>query len=130
ERLALAEARSAEPGRTRDLRVELDHLPVEPLAELGRDRRLPRAHEPDQRQVAPERIQRHAMRSTYERWAATKSSTLSPPNLSSASTASSPATAASATTASASTAATSDRSTSAVASSPVARSTDPSGFIS
>src|SRR4029077_11929816 len=112
-----------------DLPVDVDDPPTEPGLQSAGHRRLPRAHEPDERQVAMERVQCHSMRSQYARCAATKSPIASPPHFSFAATASSPATAASPTTASASTAATSERSTSAVASSPVARSTEASGFI-
>src|SRR5581483_4466960 len=87
--------------------------------------RLPRAHEPDERDVLLQLI-----RSAYARQDPTKSTSASPPNFSRAARASSHATAASATTASASTADTSLRSTSAFAASPVSRSTDASGFIS
>ena len=82
-------------------------------------RRLPRAHEPDERDALLQRI-----RSMYACHAPTKSPSASPPNFSRAARASSHATAASATTASASTAETSLRSTSAFAASPVSRSTD------
>src|SRR5207253_666000 len=113
-----------------DRGVEVEERAVEAIAELPAERRLARAHETDEDDVAAERVQRHPTRSTYARHAATKSPTASPPNFSCAARASSQATADSATTASASTAATSDRSTSACAASPVWRSTDASGFIS
>ena len=96
-----------------DRRVDVEEGAVETFAELPAERRLARAHETDEDDVAAERVHRHPTRSTYARHAATKSPTASPPNFSCAARASSQATADSATTASASTAATSDRSTSA-----------------
>src|SRR5581483_8914760 len=125
------ERRDRRPRPLLDRGVEVEERTAEPLRELLAERRLPRSHEPDEGDVAPERVQRRqAMRSRYALHAPTKSSSASPPNFSRAARASSHATAASATTASASTAATSERSTSACAGSPVCRSTDASGFIS
>ena len=46
-----------------DLAVDVDDRPEEPRSERRRHRRLPRAHEPDQRDVPVERVQRHEMRS-------------------------------------------------------------------
>ena len=115
------------PARCSIARVDVENAPPEPRRDLAPERRLPRAHEPDERQVPVERVQCHWIRSKMRggtRQAATKSPSASPPNFSRAARASSHATAASATTASASTAATSERSTSASAGSPVARSTD------
>ena len=103
------------PGARLDRVVEADEAPPEPLCDNGPERRLAGAHEAGESEVPAERVQLrgHWMRSRYARWAATKSWTASPPNLSQALRASSQATAASATTASASTAWTSLRSTSA-----------------
>jgi len=42
--------------------VELDGLAIEKPGDIRRDRRLPRAHESDQSDVAVERVQRHSMR--------------------------------------------------------------------
>src|SRR3954468_16957680 len=117
-------------GALLDRSVEIEEGTFEPLGQLPPERRLARAHEADEDDVAPERVQRQPMRSRYARQEPTKSPTASPPNFSCAARASSHATAASATTASASTAATSDRSTSACAGSPVSRSTEARGFIS
>src|SRR5205085_3337964 len=81
----------------RDLRaafeqpVGVDRPPAEARRDVFGQRRLPRAHEADQREVAVERVQRHAyaqsMRSRYAACAATKSPIASPPNLSFAATA-------------------------------------------
>ena len=107
------ELRDRLPGTFLDRGVEIEKGPLQAFRELPAERRLARAHEADEDDVAAERVQRHPTRSTYARHAATKSPTASPPNFSCAARASSQATADSATTASASTAATSDRSTSA-----------------
>src|SRR5581483_3414863 len=114
-----------------DLVVDVDEAAAQPLGHDRPQRRLARAHEADQREVAAERVQRHGaeMRSRYACAAASMSTSASPPSFSRAARASSHATAASATTASASTACTSLRSTSAWAGSPVARSTESSGRI-
>ena len=47
--------------------VHVDPVPTEPLRDHRCHRRLPRAHEPNERDVAAERVQCHAMRSMYAR---------------------------------------------------------------
>src|SRR5207247_6643639 len=67
-------------GALLDRGVEIEEGALEPLAELPAERRLARAHEADEDDVAPEGVQRQPTRSTYARQAPTKSPTASPPN--------------------------------------------------
>ena len=101
------ELRDARARALFDDLVDRDKPTTEPLGENRTERRLPRAHESDEHEMAAERVQDvrgQRIRSRYAACAATKSTSASPPNFSLATNASSQATAASATTASASTA--------------------------
>src|SRR5919201_879498 len=117
--------------RVLDLAVDVEEPAPEPPCDLRPERRLPGAHEPDEREVGVQRVLGcQSIRSRYALYAATKSPSASPPNFSRAARASSHATHASATTASASTAEVSLRSTRASPGSPVCRSTERRGRMS
>src|SRR5207244_4087994 len=84
-----------------DDRVEADELPAESFRDDRAERRLAGTHEPYERQVAVEGVQRRhvsPIRARYDWCAASMSTSASPPNFSLAARASSQATAAPATT--------------------------------